>query len=91
VDELAPHQEDASLAFERTKWEAAQKHLDREYALKERELLLRETEARRARLFGAAVGSVLVSLENKFYKSVPSAILMPARKRISRSREAANP
>jgi len=63
------------LAFEREKWEAEQRRLEREFALKERELSFRETEARRSRWWNplaiaimgasiAAAGSALVSWQN---------------------------
>lgn len=66
---------DASLKFEREKWEASERRLDQEFALRNRELAFKEVEARRARFWNplaiailgasiAAVGSAFVSWEN---------------------------
>jgi hypothetical protein len=74
MDDPAAHN-DASLAFEREKWEVSERRLDREVAVRDRELALRENDAKRARwwnpliiaIFGASIaaaGSALVSLAN---------------------------
>lgn len=68
-----PHLE--ALAFEREKWEAEQRRLDREFELRERELTFKEEEARRSRWWNplaiailtaaiAALGSAYVSWQN---------------------------
>jgi hypothetical protein len=66
---------DGSLAFEREKWEAEQRRLDREFSLRERELTFKQEEARRSwwwnplaiAILGAAMaalGSAYVSWQN---------------------------
>jgi hypothetical protein len=63
------------LKFELEKWEAEQARLEKEFGLREREVMFKEAEARRARLWNplaiavlgaaiAAAGSALVSWEN---------------------------
>jgi hypothetical protein len=63
------------LAFEREKWEAEQRRLEREFALREREVSFKEAEARRSRWWNplaiaimgasiAAAGSAFVSWQN---------------------------
>ena len=65
----------ASIAFEREKWEAEQRRLDKEFFLREREMSFKEAEARRSRwwnplaiaIMGAAIaagGSAFVSWQN---------------------------
>jgi uncharacterized protein YjbI with pentapeptide repeats len=68
-------QQPEGLAFEREKWEAEQRRLERDFQLRERELTLKQQEARRSRwwnplfiaILGAAIaagGSAYVSWEN---------------------------
>ena len=75
VDDGGKAQDAASLVFEREKWEAEQRRLDRDFELRERELALKDREARRARLWNplaiailgaavAAAGNAYVSLQN---------------------------
>ena len=65
-----PSLEATKLTFEREKWEAEQRQLDREFALRERELHAKEQEARRARLWNplaiAILGATVAAIGNAY-------------------------